>query len=166
VAAPRRDALRTAPYGVWVATCADPGRGVAAETLFWVMQCAFEPPMMTLAMPARSACLALVRERGRLLLHALGRGDRDMAYDFTRPAVAGEGTLSGHPYTLTDAGLPLLGRGVAVIECLVHAMAEQGDHCLLACHVGAAAPRAAADGRWDAMILRAGDMGEGFYYAG
>jgi flavin reductase (DIM6/NTAB) family NADH-FMN oxidoreductase RutF len=163
----RRQVLRMLPYGTMVLTAAEgeeaPPR---AATVHWAMQTSFEPAMVAVALPPARAAWRAARATQRFLLHMLGKADAELAHAFARDVDDTDGTLRGHAYTRLPGGVPLLGRGVGVLDCRVRIAIEQGDHHLMIADVIGAAMRLPRQGRWDRMMLHAADLGETYHYGG
>jgi flavin reductase (DIM6/NTAB) family NADH-FMN oxidoreductase RutF len=164
----RRFALRMIPYGVHVVTTLDRQNVPNAATTHWVMQTSFEPPLVAVALPVAGPCYASVRETGVFALHMLGREDAAQALAFvSRPAVHEAGVLSGWPITASRlTGLPLLGNAVAVLELMVRAVVEMGDHHPFICEVLEAHVRLPQQQRPDRMMLHLHELGETIFYGG
>jgi flavin reductase (DIM6/NTAB) family NADH-FMN oxidoreductase RutF len=159
--------LRMIPYGVHVLTSIDSNGAPVAATLHWVMQTSFDPPLVTVALPAGSAIYAAVRGSQRFALHMLGKDDGAEAFAFqTRPAVVEEKTLSGWGFAYSGSGLPLLHDAPAVLECTVRGVMEYGDHHPVMAEITEVYMRLPQQDRPDKMILHLMEMGETIFYGG
>ena len=66
-AATKKTALRMIPYGIYVMTAKGGEGGLAAATVNWVTQTAFDPPLLAIGVKADSGCYAAVKETGLTL---------------------------------------------------------------------------------------------------
>jgi flavin reductase (DIM6/NTAB) family NADH-FMN oxidoreductase RutF len=168
----RRFALRMIPYGVFVATSYDEeSRTLAAQTVHWVTQTSFTPPLLMVALDTRSPLYQVVRASSRIVLHMLGRDDGDEAFAFRQGRVFPEQTpeghfLNGHPVIGGRGHVPLLLHAIAVIQCHVRGIMEYGDHHPLLAEIIDAEVRLPPQERPDKMILRIDELGETIFYGG
>ncbi len=156
------------PYGVHVVTAVDAvGRPVAA-TAHWVTQTSFEPPLVTVALPADGLAYAAIRATNLFALHMLGRDDAAEALAFAvRPAVLEGQTLSGWGFKPSRfSGLPLLNDAPAVLELAVRAVLEFGDHHPVIAEVVQAHMRLPEQERPDEMTLHLRELGKTMFYGG
>ena len=166
--AARRFALRMIPYGVHVVTAVDAAGEPVAATTHWVTQTSFDPPLVTVALPANGLAYAAIRATNVFALHMLGREDAAEAMAFTvRPAVQEGHTLSGWGFKPSRySGLPLLNDAPAVLELAVRAVLEFGDHHPVIAEVVQVHVRLPEQERPDAMVLHLRELGETIFYGG
>ena len=83
----KKTALRMIPYGIDVLT-ADDGRGnVAAATVNWVTQTAFNPPLVVVGVKTDSGAYQIVKNTKRFGLNMLGKDGKGVAFTFSnRPS--------------------------------------------------------------------------------
>lgn len=163
----KKFALRMIPYGVHVLTSVDAGGAPVAATLHWVMQTSAAPPLVTVALRPDSLIYAAVRQSRRFALHMLGKDDAAEALAFqTRPAWVEGDKLSGWGFAPSATGLPLLHDAVGVLECVVRAVLEFGDHHPLIAEVVEAHVRLPPQDRPDRMMLHLSDLGDTIFYGG
>lgn len=163
----KKIALRAIPYGIYVLTADDGAGNIAAATVNWVTQTSFAPPLVAVAVKADSGPYAVVKSAGTFALNVLGKDGKGAAFTFFKPTEVGEGTLSGQPYTKGAAtGSPILSSAIAVIECKVAQIVEQGDHHIILGEVVEAQVNVAPTGRPDAAILEMKDLGDNVFYGG
>ena len=62
----KKTALRMIPYGIYVLT-AKHGDDIAAATVNWVTQTAFDPPLLVVGLKTDSGAYGLVKESGQEL---------------------------------------------------------------------------------------------------
>jgi len=83
----KKTALRMIPYGLYVLTAADKsGSRVAAATVNWVTQVAFEPPLVVVGVKTDSHAHPLIKETKAFALNVLGKGQQALAFTFFKPA--------------------------------------------------------------------------------
>ena len=81
----KKTALRMIPYGLYVLTGeTDDGR-IAAATVNWVTQTAFEPPLVAVGVKADSGAHQIIKEANTFALNVLGQGQQAVAYAFSSP---------------------------------------------------------------------------------
>ena len=164
----RRFVLRMIPYGVYVVTARDPAGAPVAATAHWVTQTSFEPALLMVALPKDGLVYQAIRASNRFALHMLGRDDAAEALAFRDRAAVQEGqTLSGWGYTNAPAtGLPLLHDAPGVVECVVRAVIEFGDHHPLIAEVAETHLRLPPQDRPDEMMLHLRELGKTAFYGG
>jgi flavin reductase (DIM6/NTAB) family NADH-FMN oxidoreductase RutF len=163
----KKTALRMIPYGIYVAT-ADGGNGdIAAATVNWVTQTAFNPPLIAMGVKTDSGLYSALQKSRSFGLNMLGKGQQDIAFTFFKPTEVGEGTLSGQAYTAgPETGSPILSAAPASVECRVASIVEIGDHHVVVGEVVGAAVAKQPEGRADDAILWMKDLGEKMFYGG
>src|SRR5438105_15297561 len=105
----KKTALRMIPYGLYVLTAADKsGSRVAAATVNWVTQVAFEPPLVVVGVKTDSHAHPLIKETQAFALNILGKGQGPLAFTFFKPAELKDGKLSGEAFRAGSTGAPIL----------------------------------------------------------
>lgn len=162
----KKTTLRMIPYGIYVLT-AKAGEGtVAAATVNWVTQSAFNPPLIVVGVKTDSGTYALLKATGIFTLNMLGKDAKGLAFTFFKPAVLDGGRLSGQSFHNGHNGLPILDAAIGALECKVAAIVEQGDHHVVVGEVTEAHLPNPISGRADAAILEMKDLGETVFYGG
>jgi flavin reductase (DIM6/NTAB) family NADH-FMN oxidoreductase RutF len=162
----RKTTLRMIPYGLYVLTAAHPDGRVAAATVNWVTQAAFEPPLLAVGVKVDSHAHALIKETGAFALNVLGKGQQALAYTFFKPAERQGETLSGERFRPGATGAPILASVPAFVECRLEATLERGDHSLFLGRVVEVGLARAPEGRADEATLWLRDLGDRVYYGG
>ena len=75
----KKTALRMIPYGLYVMTAENDGE-IAAATVNWVTQTAFEPPLVVVGVKADSGAHEIVKKSGSFALNILGKGQQGPAF--------------------------------------------------------------------------------------
>jgi flavin reductase (DIM6/NTAB) family NADH-FMN oxidoreductase RutF len=162
----KKTALRMIPYGIYVLT-ADDGKGnVAAATVNWVTQTAFNPPLVVAGVKTDSGAYQIVKNTRTFALNMLGKDGKGMAFTFFKPAQLEDGTISGQAFHKGATGAPILEAAAAAVECKVTEIVEQGDHHIVVGEVVEAHLPKPITGRPDAAILEMKDLGENVFYGG
>jgi flavin reductase (DIM6/NTAB) family NADH-FMN oxidoreductase RutF len=131
----KRQVLRKLPYGMYIMT-ASTGSDVAASTLTWLSQCSFRPPLVMLAVQARSRIHEVIDSVKSLAVNILGESQKDIAETFFRPVAAEAGRLGGWAYTAGPAtGAPILADVPAWFEARVTDSIRGGDHTVFVAEV-------------------------------
>jgi len=163
----KKTALRMIPYGLYVLTAADTsGARVAAATVNWVTQVAFEPPLVVVGVKVDSHAHPLIKETKAFALNVLGKGQQAMAFTFFKPAEVSGDTVSGQPFRRGTTGAPILNNTAAFVECVLETTVEQGDHSIFVGRVVEAGVAKAPDGRPDDATLWLRDLGDKVFYGG
>ncbi|HTZ37770.1 MAG TPA: flavin reductase family protein [Stellaceae bacterium] len=162
----KKTALRMIPYGIYVLT-ADDGQGnVAAATVNWVTQTAFNPPLVVVGVKTDSGAYGLVKKTKSFVLNMLGKAHKGLAFTFFKPAQLEGGKLSGQEITKAGNGAPILSAALAAVECRVTSIVEQGDHHIVVAEVVEAHLPNPIQGRPDVAILEMKDLGDNVFYGG
>jgi flavin reductase (DIM6/NTAB) family NADH-FMN oxidoreductase RutF len=162
----KKTALRMIPYGIYVLT-ADDGKGnVAAATVNWVTQTAFNPPLVVVGVKTDSGAYTLVKNTKNFTLNMLGKEAKGVASTFFKPTQFEGGKLSGQAIHKGGNGAPILDAALAAVECKVTGIVEQGDHHIVVGEVVEAHLQKAVTGRPDAAILEMKDLGDNVFYGG
>jgi len=154
------------PYGIYVLT-ADDGKGsLAAATVNWVTQTAFEPPLVAVGVKTDSGAYAILKSSGAFALNMLGKGQQGIAFALFKPVQVEDGKISGEPYHVGRTGAPILDNAIASVECKVVEIVERGDHHIVVGEVVEANVAKQPEGRADEAILEMKDLGEKVFYGG
>ena len=96
----KKTALRMIPYGIYVLTSEGADGSVAAATVNWVTQTAFNPPLVVVGVKTDSGAHAIIKESGTFALNVLGKGQQGAAFTFFKSleregnSIGGEGAGS------------------------------------------------------------------------
>ena len=162
----KKTALRMIPYGIYVLT-ADDGKGnVAAATVNWVTQSAFNPPLVVVGVKTDSGAYQIVKNTKTFALNMLGKDGKGMAFTFFKPAQLEGGKISGQSFHKGATGAPILDAAPAAVECKVTGIVEQGDHHVVVGEVVEAHLPKPITGRPDAAILEMKELGDNVFYGG
>jgi flavin reductase (DIM6/NTAB) family NADH-FMN oxidoreductase RutF len=162
----KKTALRMIPYGLYVLASETTDGRVAAATVNWVTQVAFEPPLIALGVKTDSSAHEVIKRAGHFALSVLGKGQQDVAFAFFK-SVQREGELiGGHRFLRGALGSPVLASAPAHVECALVATVEKGDHSVFVGEVRDAAVRTPPEGRPDDATLLLRDLGEKTFYGG
>jgi flavin reductase (DIM6/NTAB) family NADH-FMN oxidoreductase RutF len=162
----KKTALRMIPYGLYVLTAQDKGGRVAAATVNWVTQVAFEPPLIVVGVKVDSHAHPLIKEAQAFALNILGKGQQAVAYTFFKPAELKGDTISGEPFRAGTTGAPILTNAPAFVECRLEATVEKGDHSVFVGRVVEAGVTKTPEGRADDATLWLKDLGDKVFYGG
>ena len=162
----KKIALRMIPYGLYVLTSRAPDGRVAAATVNWVTQTAFEPPLLVVGVKADSGAHAIIKETGAFALNILGKDQQSVAYAFFKSVEPEGQVIGGEPFRAGSTGAPVLERAPAYIECSLVDTIEKGDHSIFVGKVVNAGVHKAPAGRPDDATLTLRDLGEKVFYGG
>jgi flavin reductase (DIM6/NTAB) family NADH-FMN oxidoreductase RutF len=162
----RKTALRMIPYGLYVLTAeAEDGR-IAAATVNWVTQTAFEPPLVAVGVKADSNAHSIIKETGSFALNVLSKGQQSLAFAFFKPALRDGNSIAGEPFSPGRSGSPILRNAAAFVDCTLVDTVERGDHSLFVGEVIDAGTLGEPAGRPDDRTLTLRDLGEKTFYGG
>ena len=129
--AAKKTVLRQFSYGLYAVTVAYDGQehGMTAN---WVIQAAFEPPMVAVAVENGSLTIELIRDAHHFAISVLHEGQRDLAARLGKASGQEPGKLRGvktkqGPVT----GTPVLADCVGWVECRVITALPAGDHTIV-----------------------------------
>ena len=162
----KKTALRMIPYGIYVMTSEAAEGTIAAATVNWVTQTAFDPPLVVVGVKTDSGAYQTVKQSGSFALNMLGKGQQGLAFAFFKPVEVADGKISGEPYRSGVTGSPILENAIASVECKVAEIVERGDHHIVIGEVVEANVAKAPDGRADDAILHMRDLGDNVFYGG
>lgn len=161
----KKTALRMIPYGLYVLTAEKDGE-IAAATVNWVTQTAFEPPLVVVGVKADSGAHELVKKAGAFALNILGKGQQGPAFAFFKPVEKDGDKINGEAYAAGETGAPVLNSVPAYVECTLEQTIENGDHSIFVGKVVNAVVQKQPDGRADLATLHMADLGEKVFYGG
>ena len=128
--AAKKTILRHFPYGLYVVTVATAGEdhGMTAN---WVMQAAFDPPMVVVALENTSKTLGMIRDAHHFAVNLLLANQRELAGKLGRSSEQAPQKLKGiKTRPAPVSGAPVLADGLGWVECRVVATLPSGDHTL------------------------------------
>jgi flavin reductase (DIM6/NTAB) family NADH-FMN oxidoreductase RutF len=127
----KRTVLRHFPYGLFAVTVMSEGEE-NAMTANWVMQAAFTPPMLVVALENDSKSLPMIRDARGFAVNVLAEGQRELAARLGRSSRHIPYKLQNVPTRAAPAtGAPILTEGLGWLECRVVATMPAGDHTLV-----------------------------------
>jgi flavin reductase (DIM6/NTAB) family NADH-FMN oxidoreductase RutF len=136
--AAKKTVLDHFPYGLYAISVAHGGAD-HAMTANWVMQAAFEPPMIAAAIENGSKTIEMIRDSRHFAVNVLQQGQRDLAAKLGRTSEQAPQKLKGiKTKPAPTSGAPLLLDAVGWVECRVVATLPAGDHTVVLGEVVAA----------------------------
>jgi len=131
-------ALGRVPSGVFILTAERDGQPLAMMAS-WVMQAAFQPPSVSVAIAKdRPAHAALSAQGATFALCVIPEGNTSLMKKYARGIPAGADPFDGIRTTRTKGGTVVLADALAYLECRVTKVAEFGaDHDLIVAEVTA-----------------------------
>jgi len=162
----KKTALRMIPYGLYVLTAEGKDGKVAASTVNWVTQTAFQPPLVVVGVKADSGAHAIIKESKTFALNILGKDQKGQAFTFFKPLEREGNTIGGEPFRKGSLGAPILEKAPAYVECSLVNTVEMGDHSIFVGEVKDAGVAAQPAGRPDDATLTLKDLGDKVFYGG
>lgn len=153
----KKTVLRHFPYGLYAVTVMSEGEdhGLTAN---WVMQAAFTPPMLVVALENDSKSLPMIRDARSFAVNVLAAGQRELAGQLGLSSKRRPSKLHAVPSRPAPiTGAPILTESLGWLECRLVATMPAGDHTLVLGEV----VEAGIEKEGDALTL--GDSGK---YAG
>ncbi|MFF7457885.1 flavin reductase family protein [Kitasatospora sp. NPDC008115] len=151
-----RAAARHWTTGVAVLTARD-GDEVFAKTVSSFGTLSLDPPLVSVAVAARSPLAAAVRDSGRFAVSVLSARQEAVGRRFATPGAGRAlGMFTTVPMRVEATGAPVVDHCLAWFDCRLHAILPGGDHALLVGEVVAAdgapgEPLLYHDGRYRAL---------------
>lgn len=161
----KKTALRMIPYGIYVMTAKN-GDDIAAATVNWVTQTAFDPPLLAVGVKNDSSAYETIKAAGKFALNMLGKDQQGAAFAFFKPAEVDGDTISGESFTTAKTGAPILDSAPAAVECEIREVVEMGCHHVIVGEVINAVQNTEIEGRPDHAILHMSDLGDKVFYGG
>jgi flavin reductase (DIM6/NTAB) family NADH-FMN oxidoreductase RutF len=162
----KKTALRMIPYGLYVLTAEGKDGRVAASTVNWVTQVAFQPPLVVVGVKADSGAHSIIKESRAFALNILGKNQKDVAFIFFKPLERQGDTIGGQPFRSGSLGAPVLEKVPAFVECALVETIEKGDHSVFLGEVKNAGVSEEIPGRPDDVTLTLRDLGDKIFYGG
>ncbi len=125
--AAKKTALLSIPYGLYVLTAKD-GEEVAANTINWVTQTSFKPPLIAMGVKADSHLYTLLKRTGSFALSFLESGQKDLAFAFFKPTTVEGSRINGQEYESASGGSPVIAAAPAWVEGRIVGEVVVGDH--------------------------------------
>jgi flavin reductase (DIM6/NTAB) family NADH-FMN oxidoreductase RutF len=126
----KKTALRMIPYGLYVLTGESKDGKIAASTINWVTQTAFQPPLLVVGIKADSGAHAIIKESKNFALNILGKDQKSQAFTFFKPLEREGNTIGGESFRKGSLGAPILEKARAFVECELVETVERGDHSI------------------------------------
>jgi flavin reductase (DIM6/NTAB) family NADH-FMN oxidoreductase RutF len=162
----KKTALRMIPYGLYVLTAEGNDGQIAAATVNWVTQAAFQPPLVAVGVKADSTVHAIIKQSKTFALNILGKDQKGQAFTFFKPLQRQANTIGGEPFRKGVLGAPVLENAPAFVECELVDTIERGDHSIFVGEVKDAGVSAQPSGRPDDVTLTLRDLGDKVFYGG
>lgn len=116
--------------GVYIVTL---GQGKDAQGMLatWIIQVAFQPPMLSMAIQKERDILKLLVGGARFCVNTLSKKNMDVFKAFARPYKEGEDRFADLKLEENIASAPVFAEAIAYLECVVKDLIEAGDHVLV-----------------------------------
>jgi flavin reductase (DIM6/NTAB) family NADH-FMN oxidoreductase RutF len=162
----KKTALRMIPYGLYILTAEDKDGKVAAATVNWVTQTAFQPPLVVVGVKADSGAHSIIKDSRVFALNILGKDQKGQAFTFFKSLEREGNSIGGEPFRKGSLGAPILENAPAFVECKLTDTIEKGDHSIFVGEVQDAGIKAQPAGRPDDVTLTLKDLGDKVFYGG
>lgn len=120
--------------GVYVVTIED-ADGKDGMLATWVMQAAFSPPTVTVAVNVEREFLPRVKKNSKVTISILAKTNNDIFKNFAKPYQEGMDRFAGLNLLKDHAGPPAFADCIAYIDANVAHMVDAGDHKIMVCHI-------------------------------
>jgi flavin reductase (DIM6/NTAB) family NADH-FMN oxidoreductase RutF len=162
----KKTALRMIPYGLYILTAEGKDGKIAASTVNWVTQAAFQPPLVVVGVKADSGSHAIIKESEVFALNILGKDQKAQAFTFFKQLERESDKIGGEPFRRGALGAPILENTPAFLECRLVETIEKGDHSIFVGEVQNAGLKEQPSGRPDDLTLTLKDLGDKVFYGG
>ena len=122
-----RTAMSHFATGVAVLTAVDAQGAPFGTTANAVSSVSLDPPLVLACLREESETLAALLDHGGLCVNVLREDQREVAERFAGPAAPETWTGVAHRRSPT-VGVPVLDGSLATLECVLHEVADGGDH--------------------------------------
>jgi flavin reductase (DIM6/NTAB) family NADH-FMN oxidoreductase RutF len=129
--AAKKSLLGHFPYGLFVVTVSHHGNehGMTAN---WVMQAAFEPPMVAVAVENTAKTMSMIRDAHHFAVNVLQKGQRDLAGKMGRTSHQAPEKLRGIKTKLAPGSdTPVLADSLGWLACRLVTTLPAGDHTIV-----------------------------------
>jgi flavin reductase (DIM6/NTAB) family NADH-FMN oxidoreductase RutF len=130
----KKQVLRQFTYGLYVVMCVD-NNVVNAFTANWLSQVSFEPLLLVLSVENDSKSLPMILDSHKFTVNVLRSGQRELAGALGKSAVKFPDKLQNIPYTLNEAGYPILQDALGWVACEVRQTMPAGDSTVVLAEV-------------------------------
>jgi len=127
---PLAQALGRVPTGLYVVTTLEGGRPLGFVGSF-VMQVAFDPPTLSVAIARGRDHLERIRAHGSFALSVLDGTSQNLMGAFFKKHEPGKGPFDTLAHESSPGGLPVLSGALAWLECRVSGEHACGDHVVV-----------------------------------
>lgn len=162
----KKIALRMIPYGLYILTGESRTGEIAAATVNWVTQTAFDPPLVVVGVKTNSGAHSIIKDAGSFALNILGKNQQATAFAFFKPTQTEDNKINGESYRAGSTGSPLLESVPAYLECKLVDTVEKADHSVFIGQVVDAGVNQTPAARADDVTLTLKDLGDNVYYGG
>ena len=130
----KKQALRLFTYGLYAIMCTDQ-QDVNAFTANWLTQISFDPPLIAVSIENNARSLSIILNSKKFTINVLQTGQRELAGTLGKSATRIPNKLEGIPYTMTNAGYPILQSALGWVACDVQQTVPAGDSTLVIAEV-------------------------------
>ncbi|NOT29629.1 MAG: flavin reductase family protein [Planctomycetes bacterium] len=130
VPSPLAQALGRIPTGLYVVTTLREGRPIGFVGSL-LMQVGFAPPVLSLAIAEEREHLAAIRAHGRFAVTVLDAASQGLMSAFFKRHEPGRSPFDELEHRPSPAGLPILSRALAWLDCRVSGEFAAGDHVVV-----------------------------------
>jgi flavin reductase (DIM6/NTAB) family NADH-FMN oxidoreductase RutF len=123
-------ALGKVVSGLYVVT-SKKGDNIGAFTASFLVQVAFEPPLIAMSVRKGRGSYELITESGAFVVNIMSKDMMKVVGQFARPRPEGESALDEVNHEEKTLGIPVLTDSLAYLECKVYSTTEAGDHVII-----------------------------------
>lgn len=116
--------------GVYIVTL---GSGSEKQGMLatWIIQAAFEPPMLSMSVKKEREILKQLSKGSRFCVNTLSKKNMDVFKAFARPHKDGEDRFAELALSEKSAVGPVFAEAISYMECSVAELVEAGDHIIV-----------------------------------
>ena len=163
----KKTALRMIPYGIYVLTAESKDGKMAAATVNWVTQTAFQPPLVVVGVKADSGAHAIIKESKIFALNMLGKDQKGQAFTFFKSLEREGNSIGGEPFRKGSLWARRFWRRLRHLSNVPWSRrSRMGDHSIFVGEVKDAGVAVQPAGRPDDAILAMRDLGDKVFYGG
>jgi flavin reductase (DIM6/NTAB) family NADH-FMN oxidoreductase RutF len=123
-------ALGKVTSGLYVVTSKQ-GANIAAFTASFLVQVAFDPPLIAVSVKKGRGSYDIITEAGAFVVNIMSKDMMKVVGQFARPRPEGETGIDEVNHEEKSLGIPVLTDSLAYLECKVYSTTEAGDHVII-----------------------------------
>ena len=101
----------------------------------WIIQAAFEPPMLTVAVQRKRDILPFMQTGTKICVNALSKKNMDIFKAFAKPFQEGLDRFDGLKVLDRETSAPVFAEALSYLDCTVKSQMDAEDHVVFLCEI-------------------------------